>query len=262
MREFDAFTTLEDSAQVFHFRKIGSCYAACVDGRILTECDEDEFACRYFDDERDYQSLSKREGLKANVLRAVTLLPGLRVVNQPAWEALCAFILSSNNNVKRIRASIERLNENYGYSLKFMGEKLYGFPDAFYLSKVDPDELQKTIRCGYRAKYLVESAKMIKAGFPLEDLRNAPYEEARRELMKLSGVGGKVSDCICLFGLGHASAFPVDVWVKRLMKSWFDVDGSNEFVRKEAIRIFGPECGIYQQSLFHAARTGLIEIEE
>lgn len=260
MRNFDAALTVMDSAQVFHFQEIDGVFAACVAGRILTSADEDAFANHYFDDRRDYGALLLKDGLDEKTRRAVSGLHGLRVLNQPVWEALCAFILSANNNVKRIRLSVNLLNQKYGYALDYKGRTLYGFPSPETLASLSESELQTEIRCGYRAKYLIQTAGMIRDGFPIEELRDAPYELARKRLTELSGVGGKVADCVCLFGLGHASAFPVDVWVKRLMANWFQVEGSNEFVRREAGRIFGENCGIYQQSLFHAARTGLIEV--
>lgn len=260
MRDFDSALTLMDSAQVFHFRYIDGVFAACVQGRLLTEMDEDAFAKNYFDDQRDYGCLLEKNDLNEKTRRAVSSLPGLRVLNQPAWEALCAFIISANNNVKRIRLTIERLNEKYGQSVKFNGETLYGFPAPETLCQITEEELRREIRCGYRARYLIETAKMIADGFPLEGLKNVPYDECRKKLMELQGVGGKVADCVALFGLGHACAFPVDVWVKRLMEKWFQVSGTPDFVRKEAIRIWGENAGLYQQSLFHAARTGLIEV--
>lgn len=260
MRKIDSRLTLMDSAQVFHFREIDGVHAACVNGRLLTETDEDEFAVHYFDDKRDYDCLLKRDGLNEKTRRAVSSLPGLKVLNQPAWEALCAFIISANNNVKRIRLTVSLLNEKYGKAVTYKGEKLYGFPSPEVLSKISEEELRLEIRCGYRAKYLTETAKMIADGFPLESLGNVSYEEARKRLMELPGVGGKVADCVALFGLGHREAFPVDVWVKRLMESWFSVTGTPEHIRKEAVRIFGINAGLYQQALFHAARTGLIEV--
>ncbi|MBR3928773.1 MAG: DNA-3-methyladenine glycosylase 2 family protein [Clostridia bacterium] len=260
MRKMDCALTLMDSAQAFHFRFIDGVYAACVQGRLITDKDEDEFAGHYFDDERDYASLLEKEGLDEKTKRALSSLPGLRVLNQPAWEAVCAFIISANNNVGRIRTTIALLNEKYGQSVEYKGERLFGFPSPEVLSNISEEELRGEIKCGYRAKYLIGTAKMIVNGFPLERLRDVSYEECRKELMKLPGVGGKVADCAALFGLGHASAFPVDVWVKRLMESWFSVKGTPEHVREEARRIFGENCGLYQQWLFHAARTGLIEV--
>lgn len=260
MRKIDSRLTLMDSAQVFHFREIDASFVACVQGRLLTEFDEDEFAKHYFDDQRDYDCLLKKEGLNEKTRRAVSSLPGLRVLNQPAWETVCAFIISANNNIKRIRLTISLLNEKYGEKAMYKGVELFGFPTPQVLSEINEEELRTEIKCGYRAKYLIETAKMIVNGFPLESLRNVPYEEARKRLMELPGVGGKVADCVCLFGLGHQEAFPVDVWVKRLMESWFSVTGTPEHIRKEAVRIFGDNAGLYQQALFHAARTGLIEV--
>ena len=260
MRDFDAFLTLVDSAQVFHFEKVDGVYAACVGGRVLTQNDEDPFAKHYFDDERDYGRLINKENLDEKTKRAISALPGLRVLNQPVWEALCAFILSANNNVKRIRLSVSLLNQRYGYALEYKGRMLYGFPSAGGLAGLSEAELQKEIRCGYRAKYLIQTARMVMDGFDLEGLKSVSYDEARKRLMELSGVGGKVADCVALFGLGHASAFPVDVWVKRLMANWYSVEGTPDVVRKEARRMFGEDCGIYQQSLFHAARTGIIKV--
>ncbi len=260
MRKIDSHLTLMDSAQVFHFKKVDGVYAACVNGRLLTELDTDEFAADYFDDKRDYGCLLQKDGLNEKTRRAVSSLPGLRVLNQPAWEALCAFIISANNNVKRIRLTISLLNEKYGSSVTYKGETLYGFPSCEVLSQIGEEELRRETGCGYRAKYLIETAQMVQNGFMLENLKNVPYEECRKRLMELPGVGGKVADCVALFGLGHASAFPVDVWVKRLMESWFSVTGTPEHIRKEAVAIFGENAGLYQQSLFHAARTGLIEV--
>ena len=104
---------------------------------------------------------------------------------------------------------------------------------------------------------------MIKDGFPLESLSDMPYEEAHRMLIQLSGVGDKVADCVQLFGTGHSEAFPVDVWVERLMKKWFipEAHGKREVCRK-AHEMFGKEAGIVQQSLFHCARLGLIPLDE
>jgi len=260
MKLFDAQATLFDSAQVFHFEKTNDIYAANVSGRILTEKDTDAFACEYFDEKRDYEKILEEASAFDKVREAVSMFPGLRVVNQPAWEALIAFILSANNNVNRIKQLVRKLNEEYGEAVECGGKLLYGFPSPERLSRADESELREKTKCGYRAAYLIKTAKMISSGFPLDGLRDIPYEEARAELMKLPGVGGKVSDCVCLFGLKHAEAFPVDVWVKRLMEDWFHVEGTPEKVRKEAKSILGKNCGIIQQYLFHAARTGKIRI--
>ena len=259
MRNFDPYLTLIDSAQVFHWQKIGDRYAAVVNGRIMTDADTDAAARFYFDDDRDYSHLVSSCCMEC-AQKAVSMLPGLRVLNQPAWEALIAFILSANNNVSRIRNLVLTLCEKYGDNYTYNGTVLHGFPSPENLASLDPSALRKEVTCGYRAEYLIETAKMVRDGFDLEALRHMPTDEAKREVMHLKGVGPKVADCVLLFGLGHTDAFPVDVWVERLMESWFDVHGSRERICAEARRILGPECGLIQQSLFHAARTGLIKL--
>lgn len=260
MREFDQSLTLIDSAQVFHWRKTQAGYAAIVNGRVMTDADFSDEARFYFDDARDYSRLACACRDYPKAMAAVQALPGLRVLNQPAWEALVAFILSANNNVKRIRSLVESVCAHYGTQTEYEGTVLYGFPTPAALARADEAELREKTRCGYRAAYLIRAAQMIEDGFDLEALRRADAEDARRALMTLPGVGGKVADCVLLFGLGHASAFPVDVWVDRLMRGWFGVSGSREHMRREAARLLGPECGLIQQSLFHAARTGKIEL--
>ena len=127
------------------------------------------------------------------------------------------------------------------------------------LANLTEAELRARVTCGYRAAYLIGTARMVADGFPLNALSAMPIERAREELMRLPGVGPKVADCALLFGCRHADAFPVDVWVKRLMADWFGVTGSPAFLAREARRMFGERCGLVQQSLFHAARVGLIE---
>ena len=259
MREMNLRLTLMDSAQAFHWRKIGGVFAAVVDGRVLTSADEDAFARAYVDDARDYSRLMEDCASYPVAARAVQATPGLRVLNQPPWEALLQFILSANNNVARIRALVTALNETYGEAHAFQGETLHGFPKPEVLANLTEAELRARVTCGYRAAYLIGTARMVADGFPLNALSAMPIERAREELMRLPGVGPKVADCALLFGCRHADAFPVDVWVKRLMADWFGVTGSPAFLAREARRMFGERCGLVQQSLFHAARVGLIE---
>ena len=260
MRNFDPYLTLIDSAQVFHWKQTGEHYAAVVNGRVMTDEDTDSEARFYFDDARDYTHLIDACACAECAKKAVTMLPGLKVLNQPAWEALIAFILSANNNVSRIRNLVMTLCEKYGAAYPYHGTVLYGFPSPGTLASLDPAVLRKEVTCGYRAEYLIKSARMVEEGFDLEALRGVPTDEAKKELRRLPGVGPKVADCVLLFGLGHTDAFPVDVWVERLMESWFHVHGSRGHLSEEARRILGPECGLIQQALFHAARTGLIEL--
>jgi len=264
---FDPQLTLMDSAQVFHWTEENGEYSAVIssrkaqlrqreDGFVLigAKPEDTDFWKHYFDSERNYSTIADSLSAYPTAQKAMRLLPGMRVLNQPPWEALLAFILSANNNVQRIRQLVHKL-------INLCGED-GGFPTPERLSCIPESEL-RAIGCGYRAPYLIRTARMIKDGFPLESLSGMPYEEAHRILIQLSGVGDKVADCVQLFGTGHSEAFPVDVWVERLMKKWFipEAHGKREVCRK-AHEMFGKQAGIVQQSLFHCARLGLIPLDE
>jgi N-glycosylase/DNA lyase len=266
----DLKLTLCDSAQVFHWIEMNNGYAAVVDGRAIHIAAADNgFEMRgcglsdftfwrdYFDLDRNYGALVNSCAEYPVAARAIALLPGLRVLRQPAWEALAAFILSANNNVPRIRRLVLKLCESLGDPSGMDG--LSGFPPPEKLAGAEEAALFK-LGMGYRAPYLIETAKMIAEGFPLSKMKDLPYEEAHESMLALKGVGPKVADCALLFGCGHTRAFPVDVWVSRLMKHWFGVEAkSARAVGEAAYKMFGENAGLIQQFLFHCARLNLIE---
>lgn len=265
--EFDPQITLIDSAQVFHWKKRDdNVYFAIVDGKgihltqhsggfSLSPISEEDvsFWRLYFDLDRDYPSIAAACSDFPTAQLAMQLLPGMRVLNQPPWETLISFIISANNNVSRIRQLIEKLIVHFGEN--------GAFPTPDRLSQVAEAEL-RFLGFGYRAPYLIKTSRLVRDGFPLNELRGMTYEEAHSLLLSLPGVGDKVADCVQLFGTGHSEAFPVDVWVERLMKKWFvpDAHGKREICRK-AHEMFGKNAGIIQQSLFHCARLNLIPLE-
>ena len=267
----DLRLTLMDSAQCFHWREVGGRFGAVIDGRpvwlsqavegVEAEGDVDVPALRrYLDLDRDYAAVAAEYAHIPVARQAIELFPGLRVLNQPAWEALIAFILSANNNVPRIRGLVRTLCERLGATYDTPEGKLCAFPTPERLAACGEEEL-RTLKVGYRAPFLIGTARCVCEGFPLDDLRSLPYDEARRQLMTLPGVGGKVADCVLLFGCRQTSAFPVDVWVERLLKRWFGVEcASRTAMAREARRLMGAHGGLVQQFLFHAARMGDIEV--
>lgn len=260
----DLHLTLMDSGQCFRWIHRDGRYG-CVLGTeavwlwrdpsgIHAEGFSDLKALRhYLDLDRDYAAIARECAALPQVLTAMARYPGLRVLNQPPWEALICAILTANNNVSRITRLTQALCRHFG---KDFGEGLYSFPTPQQLSNAPEAELRE-LKVGYRAPYLIGAARRVCEGFPLSDLSAMPYDEAHRALITLPGVGDKVADCILLFGCGHAEALPVDVWMERVMRNTFDVqEKSRAAIAQRAREMFGPHAGLVQQFLFHGARTG------
>lgn len=198
----------------------------------------------YFDIDRDYVKIC--DALKQDRLIASTIdeYYGIRILNQDSWEALCSFVISQQNNIKRIKGIIERLCVRYGEEID---GGFYSFPSAERLSALTVEDFEK-LGTGYRAKYLERLAKGVASGeIDLDKIKNLPLDEARRELLNIYGVGVKVANCALLFGFGFYSAFPVDVWMKRVM----------EYYPDGLPKCFDGVEGIAQQYLFHWARNNL-----
>lgn len=255
--------------QTFLWKRTGDGYIGCIEGKparawrteggfALRCCAELDAAHwhRYFDLDRDYAAIAARYCADENVRRACVRFLGLRVLNQPVWETLACFIISANNNIKRIYGIVDALSKALGARAEFDGELLYAFPSASRIADAGEDAL-RALGLGYRAPYLVETARRVANGYDLPALASLGYEAALRELQGLKGVGEKVADCVLLFSCGYAEAFPVDTWVKKLMRSLYGVEGSAKLVKEKAAALFGADRGIVQQMLFHGARMGL-----
>ena len=167
---------------------------------------------------------------------------------------MISFIISANNNIKRISGIVDRLCRLSGKRLQFMGMDMYAFPTPEELSLICEQQL-KDIGTGYRAPYIVDTARRIKDGYDLETLRAMSLDAARKELLAFKGVGPKVADCILLFSLGHTDAFPIDVWIDRAMNElFFDSVPPQKSEMREAVLSIGQYSGIIQQYIFYYAR--------
>ena len=255
----DLRLSLIDAAQCFHWVETERGFGAVLEGNAVWlragQNVTDPCLRRYLDLDRDYQAIAEAyQGIPA-AREAFASCPGLRVLDQPPWEALFSFILSANNNVVRIRSLVYAISRAYGPE----ADGLYGIPGPEAMAGAAENEL-RALGAGYRAPYLIETARAVCEGFPLEALRDMPYEEAHARLTTLKGVGDKVADCVLLFGCGHAEAFPVDTWVAKLLHAWFGMHGSRRHLARMARERFGAHGGILQQFLFHAARTGAVKL--
>ena len=233
---------------------------------IVLGTDEEEFNLiwrEYFDLNRDYKKIIKEFKNKDIYLdAAVSYGSGIRILNQELWEMIISFIISGNNNIPRIRKSIELISENYGnFILEKNNKKYYSFPTPEQLSKASIEDL-RGLGVGYRDKYIFETTKSILNGeVVLDSLAELFIDEAKKELKKLMGVGDKVAYCILLFSCKQSSAFPVDTWVKKILTKFYDFDKTNtKEINKFALEYFGVNCGIAQQYLFYYIRNNNIEL--
>ena len=207
-------------------------------------CEGDEALwAEYFDLGRDYGKICEKLKTDSHLKTAINAYPGIRILKQEPWEALCSFIISQNNNIPRIKGIIERLCAGFGEDL---GGGDFTFPSAERLAGLTVDDLAP-LRSGFRAKYIIDAAQKVASGeVDLKKLHTCDIDEAREELIKIKGVGAKVAECALLYGCGRVDAFPVDVWVRRIMAELYP----------EGL----PECcdgveGIAQQYLFHWRRN-------
>jgi N-glycosylase/DNA lyase len=211
---------------------------------IFYDTTEEEFNLiwkEYFDLERDYASILSSYDEKS-LNSACEAYNGIRILKQDEWEAICSFIISANNNIPRIKGIIERLCENFG---ERVGER-FSFPTPEKIAELEVSDLE-IIRAGFRAKYILDAAKKISTKeVDIEEIKNMSFEDAKKELLKIKGVGEKVAQCALLYGFGRLEAFPQDVWVKRIVSELYP-DGLPKCIK-------GTE-GIAQQYLFHWRRN-------
>lgn len=208
----------------------------------------------YFDLKRDYAEIEKLILSDDRLSVCLPAASGIRVFNQEPFEALITFIISANNNIKRIAGIVDRLCRRCGEEKKFMGETLYAFPKPSKIAELSVDDLVE-IGAGYRAPYILDTAKRVADGYDLESLRTLSLSEARKALMNFLGVGPKVADCTLLFSLGHTDAFPIDVWIGRAMKElFFESNPAGRAEMRKAAEDLGKFSGIVQQYIFYYAR--------
>lgn len=175
--------------------------------------------------------------------KAMEFGDGIRILRQEPWEAVCSFIISQNNNIPRIKKIIEELSRRYGEQLS---PGKYAFPSAQALVSAGEEEIF-SCKTGFRAKYIYDAARRVASGeCDLGAIYNMPTQDAIEYLKRIKGVGLKVASCALLFGFNKTDAFPVDVWVKRIIDEYYN--GSLD------IPSLGAYAGIAQQYLFYYIR--------
>ena len=262
---FDLKKTFE-CGQCFRFDSTPDGYEGVACGRLLclsnkgddieiTGVTKEEFESTFigfFDLERDYTQIDSMLSRDAVLKPIIPFSTGIRILRQEPFEALTSFIISASNNIPRIKKIIGLLCESFGEK-NTSGDRVYhSFPTAERLASLDVSELS-VIRAGFRDKYILDCAKKVSSGeIDLDAVAKMPYESAARELMRINGVGQKVADCALLFGFGFLDSFPKDVWIKRVLKSYYNTEDSS------SLNFYG-YGGIAQQYLFYYARENALK---
>ena len=185
---------------------------------------------------------------------------GLRIIRQPKWECLATFICSSMKQVAHIRQISKALRERFGAARKIDHQVVHTFPSVQRLAESSESKLRKCA-LGYRAKNLLATARLVSSGEADLDAWSALSEtDLREKLCALPGVGAKIANCVMLFAYERLRAFPIDVWIERVLREkYFPGNGktTTQRLREFSETYFGDNGGYAQQYLFHYARTAL-----
>ncbi len=232
---------------------------------VIDNCSKEDFEKiwrSYLDLDRDYGAIKATLAESDQVMaKAIEGGSGIRILKQELWETMVSFIISQNNNIPRIKGCIENLARLFGEPAgEYGGVEYFNVPSAEVMSGLTAEDLAPC-RLGYRAPYLVETARQVMERGGVEavaaDLEAASTpEEACEYLRGFQGVGPKVASCIALFGLGRLEAFPIDVWVRRVMNRLYGIDEKDiKGMNAYAAEHFGVNGGIAQQYLFYYIRS-------
>ena len=211
----------------------------------------------YFDLNTNYKEIRKTLSGNEILVNAMEYGKGIRILNQNHFEMLISFIISANNMIPRIKKSIEVISMRYG---KFICEdenrKYYSFPTVEQLSNATVEDLREFAKVGFRDKRIFDTVNMIlNDKIDLNSFESLETDVLREELLKFSGVGNKVADCIMLFSYKRGEVFPVDVWIKRVMEELFiHKQMPVKKISSYANEIFKENAGLAQQYLFYYAR--------
>ena len=271
--DFDIAQTLE-CGQCFHFNRIDDhdyalaangmlLHAAQTDtGIVLYDTDKGQYENiwrSYFDMDRDYSSIKEYlVRYDSRLEDAINAMGGVRILNQEFFETLMSFIISQNKQIPHIKQIVAQISHDYGtYLGDIAGQEYYAFPDCDTLYSNAGVEAFRACKTGFRAPYLWDAVCSVKEGRINERrLRTDGIAECLEELMQIKGVGTKVASCVALFSLGQTAAFPVDVWIKRMMEQMY-FDGREtpkKVIESFAAEHFGEYGGFAQQYIFHYGR--------
>jgi N-glycosylase/DNA lyase len=266
VKDFNLQKTLE-SGQIFHYKKVeGDAYLVATGKKALFVKQKEEKL--YFsgaskeeiknifglndDLNKIYKEITK-DGKDKILVNAIKKFSGTRIIQQDPFECLISYILSINSNIPRIKKNVEDLCKKYGKEVKINSYSINLFPSFERLKNVSLEEFEK-LGFGFRAKFIKQTISLLPK-IDLYSLQNKNFEEAKKELMSLPGVGEKVAECVLLYSFKKLEAFPVDIWMKRIMSKYYlKKEATIKEIKEFAKNYFGKYAGYAQLYLFLYAR--------
>ena len=264
--DFDLDATL-GCGQVFHWVREGAGWLGAVGDvavyveqrgeKIAVPVGREKIAAHYFALDHPLAEICATFPGDPAMAEAARFCRGMRIVRQPAWECVATFITSAMKQVAHIAQISHTLRRRYGARLESGGREVFAYPTPEALARLSEAEL-RACALGFRAKNLLGAARMIADGaVDLAHVATLDDAAARAELCRLPGVGAKVANCALLFGFGRVRAFPIDVWIERVLRELYfkrKRKVTAQRLREFSAEYFGPFGGYAQQYLFHHAR--------
>ncbi len=259
-----------NSGQVFLWEKDGINWYG-INGQNILKINENgsiksilNLKTNFFRKNDNIQEIIRSISKDKTVKKAVKEYEGLRIFKQEPFQCMISFIISSNSNIQKIKNSLEKITKKFGTKVTIQNKEFFLFPKPEKLANASIEEIKKC-GVGYRAPFIKQASKMIvlkKINFKY--LEKCNYEEAKKNICLIPGIGNKVADCIMLFSLNKLEAFPLDTWMIKILEKYY----SNEFkietktittkqydiLHEKIVNYFGPYCGYAQQFLFKMER--------
>jgi N-glycosylase/DNA lyase len=276
--DFDLEKTL-NSGQVFHWEKIDNGFLGTIgDVPACVQQDDDILKVRFGETRKPTRETRALPRLVTHYFAldhplaeicasfpddalmnaACNFCRGLRIIRQPKWECLATFICSSMKQVAHIRQISAALRTRFGERREIGNHVVYTFPSAQRIARASKTELREC-KLGYRAKNLRATAQRVSSGeFDLEKWARLPDADLRKNLCELPGVGAKIANCVMLFGYERLRAFPIDIWIGRVLRQQYFPRRKKiaaQRLREFSETYFGEHGGYAQQYLFHHARV-------
>lgn len=257
--DFNVEETLE-CGQIFSYNKINdNSYLVISKNKLATitysktqiiiESNDTDYFYNFFDLDTDYSNIKKElVKINPNISKYLGYGSGIRILKQDIYQTIISFIVSANNNIKRIKNILFTLSKQYGTKI---AEDIYSFPTLQQLAKVSAQDYAK-LGAGYRSEYLEKTVKMLlSSDYDIDYLKSLSTPNLKQKLLTLMGIGPKVADCIMLFSFSRTDVFPIDTWTRKSYYLFETKPLNDKQIANYYVNIYKNYSGYAQQYLYN-----------